>query len=68
MKELTIGVGGMTCQGCVKSVTNVLRALPGVENVEVSLEAGQARIVYDPARVDEGQFRSAVEGAGFDAV
>ncbi len=68
MNELTIGVGGMSCQGCVKSVTSALLALPGVEKVHVSLEAGEARIVYDPARVGEEAFRAAIEGAGFDVV
>ena len=30
MQEIVIGVGGMSCQGCVKNVTGVLQALPGV--------------------------------------
>lgn len=30
-KQAVIGVGGMSCQGCVKNVTGVLQALPGVE-------------------------------------
>lgn len=66
MNELTIGVVGMSCQGCVKNVTGVLLALPGVEKVVVTLEAGQATIVYDPARVDAPQFKAAIEAAGFD--
>lgn len=30
MKHLAVGVAGMSCQGCVKNVTSVLQALPGV--------------------------------------
>lgn len=67
-KQVVIGVGGMSCQGCVKNVTGVLQVLPGVEKVEVSLEAGQACIVYDPDKAVEAQFRSAIEDAGFDVV
>jgi len=66
MEKIDIGVGGMSCQGCVKNVTGVLLALPGVAAVEVSLEAGTARIAYDPATVGSEQFRAAVEDAGFD--
>ena len=66
MKELLLGVGGMSCQGCVKNITSVLQALPGVESVEVSLDAAQARISYDPALVDVPQFRAVIEDAGFD--
>ena len=68
MKQTVIGVGGMSCQGCVKNVTGVLQALPGVEQVEVSLENEQATVVFDEARVGDAQFRDAIEGAGFDVI
>lgn len=67
-KQVVIGVGGMSCQGCVKNVTGVLQALPGVEQVDVSLEKAQATIVYDADRVGEAQFRAAIEDAGFDVL
>ena len=44
MEKIEIGVGGMSCQGCVKNVTAVLKALPGVSEVKVALEAGTASI------------------------
>ncbi len=68
MENIVIGVGGMSCQGCVKNVTGVLLALPGVERVDVSLDAGQADIAYDPDKVNPSQFREAVESAGFDVL
>lgn len=58
----------MSCQGCVKSVTGVLRDLPGVESVDVSLDAGEASIEYDPVVVDAIRFKAAIEAAGFDVV
>lgn len=67
METTTIKVSGMTCQGCVRSVTRVLQAVPGVEAVAVSLEKGEAELRYDPARADAPQFRKAVEDAGFAA-
>ncbi len=66
MEEIVIGIGGMSCQKCVQSVTGVLQALPGVARVEVSLEGGQANIAYDPAKASVDSFRDAIEGAGFD--
>lgn len=68
MERTIIGIGGMSCQGCVKNVSGVLRDLPGVDSVEVSLEAGQASISFDPAKVGTAQFKDAVEAAGFDVV
>jgi copper chaperone CopZ len=66
MEQAVVGIVGMSCQNCVKSITGVLQALPGVEQVEVSLEAGQARLVFEPEKVGVAQFRDAIEGAGFD--
>ncbi|HQS82013.1 MAG TPA: heavy-metal-associated domain-containing protein [Thiobacillus sp.] len=37
MNEIILSVTGMTCGGCVNSVQKVLAALPGVQNVEVTL-------------------------------
>ena len=68
MENIVIGVGGMSCQGCVKNVTGVLQGLPGVAGVDVSLEAGQASIAYDPEKVGKPQFVEAIENAGFDVV
>jgi len=67
MELAAIKVSGMTCQGCVGSVTRVLQAIPGVENVEVSLEAGEARLRYDPARTEVPALCRAVEDAGYQA-
>lgn len=67
MTEVTIKVEGMSCGGCVRNVTGVLKALAGVEDAEVSLEQASATVRFDPARVDVGALRQAVENAGFDA-
>ncbi len=67
METTTIKVGGMSCGGCVQSVTGVLTALDGVAKAEVSLEQAQAIIEYDAAKLSRGQLAQAIEDAGFDA-
>ena len=67
MQTTQIKVDGMTCGGCVASVKRALQQIDGVANVDVSLDQAQARVEYDPARVDESKLRSAIEDAGFDA-
>ncbi len=42
--EKTLKVEGMMCQHCVKHVTEALAGVAGVESVEVSLEAGTAKV------------------------
>jgi copper chaperone len=66
METTTLKVNGMTCQGCVNSVTRVLQSMPGVSKVAVSLEKGEANFDYDPARSGLADVRKAVEQAGFE--
>ena len=67
METVDVKVEGMDCQGCVKSVTRMLSGVPGVEKVDVSLEAGRARVTYDPAKSGIAEFKRAVERAGYKA-
>jgi copper chaperone len=68
METVTLGVQGMTCGGCVASVTRVLRAVPGVTDVNVTLQPGAAKVTFDPARTGLPALKSAVEDAGYDVV
>jgi copper chaperone len=67
METTTIKVGGMSCGGCVKSVTGVLAALNGVAKAEVSLEQKQAVVEFDAGKVTRDQLMAVIEDAGFDA-
>ncbi len=56
-------VSGMTCEGCVRSVTNAIqRAVPGA-TVAVDLAAGKVT-VSDEA--DEAAITQAIDDAGFE--
>ena len=61
--EATYKVSGMTCGGCVKSVTNALQRLSPDLLVKVSLEDNTATIRGDH---NEAAIRRAIEDAGFD--
>jgi copper chaperone len=65
MEKITLNVQGMSCQGCVSSVTRVLKATPGVQDVKVTLNPGRAEVSFDPARTSAGALRSAIEDAGY---
>ena len=62
-----IKVGGMSCQGCVKNITDVLNGMSGVASAEVSLDAGEAKLAFDPQLVSREALLGAIEDAGFDA-
>jgi copper chaperone len=63
----TFAVDGMTCNGCVRSVTNAIRQAPGVAKVDVSLGERRATVEYDPAACTPAQIVNAIVGAGFEA-
>ncbi len=66
MSETTIKIGGMSCGGCVRKISGLLQALPGVEQAEVLLEVGEARVRFDPAMVTVAAMRELVDAAGFE--
>ena len=68
MENVTLNVQGMTCGGCVASVTRVLKAVPGVTEATVTLQPAVAKVTFDPARTETAALRAAIEDAGFDVV
>ena len=65
MENISLDVKGMSCQGCVASVTRVLKATPGVQDVRVTLQPGRADVTFDPAHTSAAQLRGAIEDAGY---
>lgn len=63
-ETMILKIRGMSCQHCVKSVTEALSPLPGVDHVEVDLEAGRA--VVAGRDLDKSALRSAIGDLGFD--
>jgi copper chaperone len=68
METTTLNIQGMTCMGCVGSVTRVLKAAPGVADASVTLDPPQARVQFDAARTNLAQLKAAVEDAGYDVI
>ena len=59
-------VDGMTCNGCVQNVTNLLNGIDGVTAVNVTLEPGRATVTHADATRAE-QLIGCIEDAGYDA-
>ena len=66
MQHIVLNITGMTCGGCTNSVKRVLTALPGVGEVNVSLEHANAEVEFDPALVSVEALKHAIETAGFE--
>lgn len=55
-------VTGMTCQGCVKAVTNAIKAATPDTEIRVDLSAGTVTVGDN---VEAAKLAAAIEGAGF---
>ena len=65
MQTELLKIMGMICGGCTSSVTNALKAVSGVNDVQVSLSAGEATVQYDEQLTSPDQLKTAVKNAGY---
>ncbi|MBN2739165.1 MAG: copper chaperone CopZ [Spirochaetales bacterium] len=63
-----IKVEGMSCQHCVMAVNKAVKALAGVESVEVSLENKLVAVQYDENLSSLESIYEAIEDQGYDIV
>ncbi len=62
-----IYIEGMSCDHCVKHVTNALIEVDGVKDVKVDLK-GKVAAVELAGNTDDRRLKEAVEEAGYDVI
>ena len=62
-----INIEGMSCEHCVKHVTNALNDLDQVTNVTVDLKGNSATIELTD-NVSDGEIKHVLDEAGYDLV
>ena len=67
MQHITLNIDGMTCNGCVASVTKILQGMDGVASAEVSLADKRAEVAFDATKTSVDALIAAVEDGGYDA-
>lgn len=65
MKEITLKVDGMVCNGCENRVVNALKTLEGIKEVEASFKNG---IVTVKGNVEKEKLEEKIEDLGFKVV
>src|SRR2546429_9228925 len=61
-----IPIRGMTCQSCVRSITNAVSSLSGISNIVVSLEDNEATVSFDSSKIIKSTIIETIENCGFD--
>ena len=59
-------VKGMSCDGCVNSIRQVLETLPGVGQITIVLKTGLVTIQYDSSQVSILQIVQKIIDAGYE--
>jgi copper chaperone len=65
MTTSTYTVVGMTCEHCVRSVSEEVGAIPGVSDLSVDLATGALSVTTEAEPVDDAAVRDAVVEAGY---
>ncbi|KAI8091529.1 E1-E2 ATPase-domain-containing protein, partial [Thamnidium elegans] len=63
--SLELSVEGMTCQSCVKAITNACGQLNGLDTIHVDLHRASAMVQYYPSVISPKEIMEAIEECGF---
>ena len=63
----TFDVKGMTCDSCVKGITETLQLAKGVESVTVDLYAETAVVVHDAEVIGVDDIEGRIDRMGYEA-
>ncbi|MCX7784695.1 MAG: heavy metal translocating P-type ATPase [candidate division WOR-3 bacterium] len=67
-ETITIPIKGMTCAGCVLTIENALKKLPGVNKVAVNLAGENATIEFDKNRTSINKIKETIRTVGYDVI
>ncbi len=60
--------GGIRCASCSRSIEGAIRALPGIERINVNVATSRVCVDWNPTRSQLAQILRAVAEAGFKPV
>ncbi|MEX2185688.1 MAG: heavy metal-associated domain-containing protein [Pirellulales bacterium] len=65
-RTLDIAVEGMACESCASTVRESLEKLPGVSDVAISVEKGEAQLTLDGwSETTPAEVNAAIKAAGY---
>ena len=65
-KEIVLSIEGMSCGHCVKTITDGLKQLEGVEDVKVRLQEKNARITLGPNPLSIEEIKYKIVDLGYE--
>ena len=66
-RDTVLTVEGMTCPSCIRHVTDALKDLDGVDQVDVKLKEGIAVVRHDATEAPVDRLIDALRDAGYES-
>jgi len=66
MKEITLNIDNMVCQGCAEKITDTLKDLDGVKKVKTKIRKKSVQVEFNPDKTDNVQIETALTKAGYE--
>lgn len=60
-----LGIEGMTCDNCVKTLSRALKRVNGIKDVEVDRQNARATITFDTTKTDMPAIHEAIISSGY---
>jgi copper chaperone CopZ len=67
LEFVVVGEEKMFCAGCEQRVSNALRRLPGVREVQANATTQHVHVTVDPSQVGAEQIQAKLEQLGYQA-
>lgn len=67
-QQIDIGIRGMTCSMCTRSVETAVSAMSGVFSVNASLAFNSAHVEFNPSKTSYDEIVETIEDIGYDVV
>ena len=66
-QTVELKINNMDCEACVLGLQSQLKNIPGVKDAKVNFNKANAKINYDPAKVNESKFLKVLTESGYPA-
>lgn len=67
LETVTLDVKGMTCDGCVQTISKTMAETVGVDKCEVSLAENSASVTFDPSKTSKEKIAQTISDLGYQA-
>jgi copper chaperone len=64
-QNVTLSVPDVSCEHCVMTINGALRQQPGVNGVQVDLDAKTVQFTFDPDQVSLDTIEAVLDDAGY---